>query len=423
MPRSPIALPRWNTLAFFGLLGILCACGDDGTGPADDAPDSAAFLVQSLTVGTRHTCALTAEGKAFCWGGNEWGQLGDGTTTDRSSPVAVAGGLAFKTLEAGGTHTCGVTTEAASYCWGANHRGQLGDGTTTDRPVPGMLAGGLELVILSLGGGYSCGLTAGGAAYCWGGNLSGNFGNGKEVVDGACELIDSGQLERIWPYCTSPVPAALGLNLRTLEPGSPHGCGLTVAGKVYCWGTNSTGLVGDNTTTDRLTPVPVVSDLRYADLSGGATYACALRSGGVADCWGALPFGYMDEHSTASESELYIPRTPAPVAPELTFESVSVGYEVACGLTDDGVAHCWGDNLYGQLGDGTTRDPITGSPRMTPRPVVGGRAFQTLVAGYRRVCGLTADGVAYCWGRNDFGQLGDGTTRDRSEPVVVRAPS
>jgi alpha-tubulin suppressor-like RCC1 family protein len=397
------------------------ACGDDGTGPPDDSPndDPVAFLLESLTMGISHTCGLTAGGEAFCWGRNENGRLGDATTTDRSSPVPVAGDLTFRTLSAGVTHTCGITTAGATYCWGTNHLGQLGDGTTVDRPVPESVAGGPQLVSLDLGGAYSCGLTAGGAAYCWGSNVHGQFGNGKELVEGACDLhFSSRPPEVIRPYCTSPVPAALGLPMRTLGTGSWHACGSTLEGTVYCWGGNSAGQVGDSTTTPRSTPVAVASDLAYADLSGGTQYACALRVEGVPDCWGHLPYGYLQEHSTHEENLLNLPTVPEPVATGLKFRSVSVGSAVACGLTDDGAAHCWGDNLHGALGDGTTRGP-NGSPRMTPGPVLGERRFQTLVAGYYRACGLTAEGVAYCWGRNDYGQLGDGTTQDRLEPVMV----
>jgi alpha-tubulin suppressor-like RCC1 family protein len=111
------------------------------------------------------------------------------------------------------------------------------------------------------------------------------------------------------------------------------------------------------------------------------------------------------------------------MAAGLVFLSISVGSSVACGLTSDGTAHCWGDHLHGALGDGRMRDPKNPNdrPRMTPAPVLGDRTFQSVAAGWYRACGLTADGVAYCWGWNDYGQLGDGTTQDRAEPVVVRA--
>lgn len=171
-----------------------------------------------------------------------------------------------------------------------------------------------------------------------------------------------------------------------------------------------------------MTPFPVASELRYADLAVGGNYACALRSGGEADCWGHLPFDYLNNNFFSSDSVLSVPTVPEQVAPGLRFLSVSVGSQVACGLTDDGAAQCWGDHLYGGLGDGRMRNPNNANdrPRMTPGPVLGERTFQAVVAGHYRGCGLMADGVVYCWGRNDYGQLGDGTTLDRAEPVMVR---
>jgi hypothetical protein len=422
MPRIPIAPPRWNALAVFGLVSFLSACSDDGMGPPDDPLDEdlVAFLLESLTLGNSHTCGLTTQGKAYCWGSNEYGQLGDGTTTNDSTPVAVKGDLTFRTLDAGGLHTCGMTTDGAIYCWGRNNNGQLGDGTTSDRPVPTRVVGGPQLLSLSLGSGYTCGLTAVGSAYCWGWNVFGQFGNGKVMVEGACALHDGRPPENL--YCTSPLPAAGALTLRSLEPGSWHTCGLALEGTVYCWGRNANGLVGDGATTDRLTPVPVASDRRYADLYGGSTYACALRSGGEADCWGHLPWDYLQDNFTSADSVLGA-TTPGPVAPGLKFLSVSVGGGVACGLADDGTAHCWGDRLHGALGDGRIGNPNNANdrPRMTPAPVLGERKFETVAASWYRACGLTAEGVAYCWGMNDYGQLGDGTTQDRAEPVMVRA--
>jgi alpha-tubulin suppressor-like RCC1 family protein len=131
----------------------------------------------------------------------------------------------------------------------------------------------------------------------------------------------------------------------------------------------------------------------------------------------------MNEKKPTPGEVVFGPTTPTPVAPGLKFRSLSVGAEVACGLTDDGAAYCWGDHLHGALGDGRMRDPDNPNdrPRMTPAPVLGGRTFQTVVVGTWSACGLMAEGVAYCWGLNDYGQLGDGTTQDRAEPVLVRA--
>jgi alpha-tubulin suppressor-like RCC1 family protein len=190
--------------------------------------------------GAGFTCGLTAAGgKAYCWGDNSFGALGDGTTFDQLSPVLIADSLTFTAVSAGEFHTCGVTAAAAS-CWGSNFAGQLGDGTTsTDTLSPVLVVGNMTFATLSLGGDHTCAATAAPVAYCWGYNNLGQLGDGT--------MTDR----------SSPTLVTGSVSFATVSAGTLHSCGLTSAGAAYCWGANPTGQLGDGTTATRTTPVPV----------------------------------------------------------------------------------------------------------------------------------------------------------------------
>ena len=155
------------------LLGVVvaaCGGGEKVTG------STTGFAAVSADTG--FTCGVTFAGAAYCWGNNAVGELGDGTTATRTSPVAVSGGLSFAAISAGGHHTCGITSAGAAYCWGYNGAGELGDGTTTNSTSPVAVSGGLTFAAVGAGGLHSCGVTSAGAAYCWGYNGDGELGNG-----------------------------------------------------------------------------------------------------------------------------------------------------------------------------------------------------------------------------------------------------
>ena len=266
----------------------------DGTTAGSSVPRrvSGSLLFQSIVAGTAHTCALTGDGRAFCWGDNSSGQLGDGSLTDRPTPVAVAGNLTFRNLSAsGGNHTCGVTVAGAAYCWGDNANGDLGDNTTTNRTTPVPVSGGLTFQVLRSDD-HTCGLTPAGAAYCWGNNSSGQLGDGSTtsrrvpaaVAGGhvfgsidtgsgyACGVTaagvawcwganDRGQLgDGTLTNRTAPIMSARGLRFARIA-ASTHTCGATLQHGTFCWGDNRGGALGTGSTFSSATPLPVVSSL------------------------------------------------------------------------------------------------------------------------------------------------------------------
>lgn len=352
-----------------------------------------AFSAVDMGVGGIDSCGLTPANGWYCWGGNQHGGVGDGTTTQRLTPVAVTGGLTFATVSAGGIDfTCGLTALNAAYCWGNNAYGQLGDGTTTDRYTPVAVTGGLTFVELTAGLNHTCGLTADGLAYCWGRNRRGQLGVGSDTT-----------------WRLTPVAVAGGLRFASLKAMSWYTCGLNGAGAAYCWGANDTGQLGDGTQIYRYTPVAVKGGLTFAALDrSDGNHACGIISGGAAYCWGYNSSGELGDGTTTQRL------TPVAVTGGLHFVGVYSDGGYTCGLTDAGAAYCWGRNSMGALGDGTF------TSRLTPVPVTGGLTFTALGAAGGHACGLAA-GIMYCWGGGGV-PLGDGTTMYRSSPTPVRAP-
>src|SRR3989449_185070 len=265
---------------------------------------STAFAVTltfaAVTASGLHTCGFTiVTGAAYCWGANGSGQLGDGTMTNRSSPVLVQApaGVSFAAVTGGDLHTCGLATglSAAAYCWGGNGSGQLGDGTTTTNrltPVLVLAPAGVSFAAVTGGAAHTRGLTTGlsAAAYCWGGNGSGQLGDGTKT-------------NQLTPVL---VQAPAGVSFAAAAAGGAHTSGGTGGGAADCWGANGRGQLGDGTTTTiRLTPV-------LLQAPAGVTFAAVTR------------------------------------APAHTR-----------GVTAAAAAYCWGRNVEGQLGDGTTTDRLT----------------------------------------------------------------
>jgi alpha-tubulin suppressor-like RCC1 family protein len=368
------------------------ACRDDQiAGPSDQAaaaaPPSLALTASApafsqVSAGISHTCGLTTVGNLYCWGDNDDGELGDGTTERRALPTLVAGGLLFRAVSTGYFYTCAVTTGYRAYCWGANRYGALGDGTIgSSRLTPVPVAGGQAFRQVSVSASHSCALTTSttNKIYCWG---TANLGNGSPLSTHTTPQLVSG-----------------ARTYRQVDAGVNHTCAVSTTSKVFCWGFNFYGQLGNGAGKDfvAINPVAVSGLLQFRQVSAGQYHTCAVTTTDKAYCWGHGLMGQIGDGKTL------IRFTPREVLGGLSFARVSAGNYYNCGETTGDRTYCWGDNFVGGLGDGTMLNQ-----RLTPVAVLGGHFFKQVAAGLHHTCAVDRGSRAWCWGYNADGQLGNG---------------
>jgi serine/threonine protein kinase/alpha-tubulin suppressor-like RCC1 family protein len=341
-----------------------------------------------VSTGGTHSCMIGADGVIRCWGGNDAGQLGDGSRSGRTAAAAPVPQGPFATVAAGMSHACALDVEGRAFCWGSNGQGQLGSSGAPQRSAPTPVEGSARYSGLAAGGSHTCGITPAGAAYCWGDNDSGQLGDGSQARRGVPTRVRSDRV------------------LRQITAGWRHTCAVDDGGAAFCWGSNGSGELGIAPGSSSSTPRAVTGGHRFRSVSAGASHACGVRTDGRIFCWGANQQGQLGDGTRENLLR------PVRVAGDESFREVAAGGVHTCGLTADGRAFCWGGNLYGQVGDGTTTN------RPEPVPVAGNHTFSALHAFGSHTCGRTTGGEVLCWGYNVDGQLGDGTRENRSVPTA-----
>jgi alpha-tubulin suppressor-like RCC1 family protein len=346
-----------------------------------------AATVVEVSAGTLHTCALLADGTVDCWGNGEFGQLGDGTTTNSSTPVKVLGLTNATQISAGEVHTCALLAGGGVECWGYNGAGQLGDGTLTGIATPVAVSGLAGAIQVSAGSAHTCALLVDRTVECWGEGGSGQLGDGG------------------FESHSTPVPVTGLEEVGAISTGQEHTCAThdAEASQVDCWGGDQGRQLGDNSTTPSPTPLTVPGVTGAVGVGTGALYSCALLALGGVECWGQLNF----------EGETTEP-TPTPVALGGAASEIAVGAFHACALVG-GTVECWGDD-DGDLGNLETGEE--GKLITEPVTVTGITGAEQLSAGGSHTCAVVTGGAVECWGTNEFGQLGDGATA--ASPLPVR---
>lgn len=420
--------------------------------------------VLQISAGMDHTCVATSDGEAYCWGGNDSGQLGNNDQPNRSLvPVAVdtSGELNNKAvwqIAAGRHFTCAVATdnvtlESRAYCWGGNEYGQLGDNSSNSSPIPvavdtsGVLNGLTVKQITAMNSNiYSanaCVIASDNKAYCWGRNDRGRLGDGTAN--------------------NSPVPVAVdtsrmlaGKDIKQISAGGTHTCAVTIDDWAYCWGYSAYGQLGNGTVITSYFPAEVApggasqniqvkfgdNPSTNVDWRSSTELAVVVPTGaspGAVDITVINPDG---DTTTLTQSYTYsAPLTATTTSPtrgvltggntttitgtgfsgqaEILTHTIAGGNSHSCAIASDGQAYCWGRNNVGQLGNNSTEDSLAPVAVWTSG-VLAGKTIKQLAAGNEHTCAIASDNQTYCWGTGDHGRLGNGTTAQSNVPVAVK---
>ncbi|HSJ23517.1 MAG TPA: hypothetical protein VK929_02460 [Longimicrobiales bacterium] len=374
----------------------------------DDGPLGVPFNPMpyvEVHAGGAHSCALSAEGEAVCWGRGSEGQLGQGAYSSSGYPVRVTGSATFTSLTTGHNHSCGLQADGQAACWGWGHYGQLGDGSryTLSFPAPVQHVG--SFTAITAGYYHTCALDEDGAAWCWGDNSQGQLGDGTTVA--------------------APTPVAVQgeVIFSAIAAGGYHTCGVDTAGRIHCWGLNVDGQLGTGDESARLEPAPVAGGDVYTAVTAGGSHTCGLTAAGQAYCWGSTQYGEIGFGHVPPPGTPVVPvSAPTPVHQQqgagTVFRTISAGLNFTCAVDTRGDAWCWGRGYEGQIGDNRLRVAATPQQVRLPANV----RFLGITAGYMsHACAITEGPAAFCWGTANEGGIGPHTNMS-TQPVRIAGP-
>lgn len=381
-----------------------CAVSNLGAGTHSITVDFAGDAYHTASHAVLDQSVTSTAGVLVGWGVNTSGQLGNGGSGAKTLPIApsLPDDAQAVSVAVDNNHTLVLLANGDLYAFGANASGQLGDGTTTTHRVPVKitLPDGVTPIAVAAGNSTSFLVTSEGALYGWGLNTYGQQGDGTT----ANVLVPQ------------RVPMPDGVRIVQVTSGLGHTLGLTSTGEVYAWGLNNFGQLGIGSTMNTPTPtaVPLFGGYRVGAVSAGYSHSLALVSDGRVVAWGDNRSGELGNNLPTYAA--YPSLTAIPSGTTIT--SVSASYTASYGLTSSGAVLAWGYNGYGELGDGTMTNSIT--PVAVGLPA--GATATAIAAQYLAGMARTSDGAVYVWGDNQYGEIGDGTTTSSPTPVATKLP-
>lgn len=344
-------------------------------------------LDSTISAGATHSVSVHSDGTLWAAGNNDAGQLGDGTTTHRATPVQIGSANNWAAVAAGERHTVALQTNGTLWAWGDNTFAQIGDGTTSARQSPVRVGIATDWVAVAAGGFHTLALKSDRTLWAWGSNVRGQLGNGTTL--------------------NQMMPVQVFTNVKALAAGYQHTVVVAADGGLWAWGLNGYGQVGNGWIQDQWNPVRIGTDSSWAGVAAGQFHTLAWRSDGSLWTWGHNASGQLGIAS------LYNQWSPVQVTAVADVIAAVGGKAHSAALRRNGTLWAWGLNSDGQVGDGSLTD--------RPAPIQIGTAthWTTLAAGHQWTAALTDSGRLWVWGQNTFGQLGTGLTSNQRSPTRI----